>query len=129
MQHITGLRLRMMDRNNFYARLKSGVIAKTGQLLAANDYGYELADNRSIDTIQGVIMAVQDSSGSEVLALASGLLAITEGTVGDNVYVGEAGMVVTTPPLKSGSWVKCVGTVVSSTQWRFEPDSFSMKNE
>lgn len=126
---ITQLKLRQMEREHIIARLADGVTVTTGQLLAATAAGYVLADNSSLGTIQGTVIAADNSEGGEVVAIASGIQNTANAIEGKNIYVGHAGAFLTAPPTETGTWIKCVGTVISSTQWRFEPDSFSMKNE
>lgn len=126
---ITQLKLHQLEREHIIAKLAEGITTQAGQLLAATPAGYVLADNKSTGTMQGIVIATDTSADGEVLAIASGVQDTENATKGNNIYVGQSGDFVTSPPTEAGSWIKCIGTVISSTQWRFEPDSFSIKNE
>lgn len=106
--------------------LAEGVEVTAGQLLGYTKDGYVLSDNRKLETMESVVLALTDGVRERCYATDYGYYAVEEIQDGAGCFVGMAGNIVFVQPTLSGVYVKRVGFIEGS-KIRFRPDSVSVR--
>ena len=107
-------------------KLADGVTCTRGMLLGYKAGGFVLADNTDYSTLKDLVLALSTPTDGKVLVLSMGQYGTNDFADGKTCFVGTKGMVVGSPPISSGSFIKIVGSMEGDILM-FNPDSIAIQ--